>query len=109
MDFVNLSLGTPNPDHRDALLEVTGAGMTVVSAGHMLPGRLDGVVGVLSDESCRRHAYYYRGGVFYASPFPRPIPGVPPSENLEAGDSRARNVVGFDPRGVFDSSWIWIG
>jgi subtilisin family serine protease len=95
MDFVNLSLGTPNPDHRDALAEVTGAGMTVVSAGHMLPGSLDGVVGVLSDESCPRDAYYYRGGMYYASPFPRPIPGVPRSENLQGVSFAVANMTGL--------------
>jgi len=104
MDFVNLSLGTSNPDHRDALAEVTGAGMTVVSAGHMLPGSLDGVVGVLSDESCPRDAYYYRDGIFYASPFPRPIPGVPRSENLQGVSFAVANMTGlvaqFRERGI---------
>jgi subtilisin family serine protease len=95
MDFVNLSLGTPNPDHRDALKEATGAEMTVVSAGHMLPGSLDGVVGVLSDESCPRDAYYYRGGFYYASPFPRPIPGVPRSENLQGVSFAVANMTGL--------------
>jgi len=95
MDFVNLSLGTPNPDHRDALAEAMGAGMTVVSAGHMLPGSLDGVVGVLSDESCPRDAYYYRGGLFYASPFPRPKPGVPRSDNLQGVSFAVANMTGL--------------
>ena len=95
MDFVNLSLGTPNPDHRDALAEVTGAGMTVVSAGHMLPGTLDGVAGVLADENCPRDAYYYRDGMFYASPFPRPIPGVPRSENLQGVSFAVANMTGL--------------
>ena len=98
MDFVNLSLGTPNPDHRGALAEAMGAGMTVVSAGHMLPGSLDAVVGVLSDESCPRDTYYYRGGLYYASPFPRPIPGVPRSENLQGVSFAVANMTGLAAR-----------
>jgi len=94
MDLVNLSLGTANPDHRARLAEAV-LGMMVISAAEMLPGSLPGVVGVLADESCPRDAYRYRDGIFYASPYPRPIPGVPTSRNLSGVSFAVANMTGL--------------
>jgi hypothetical protein len=95
MDFVNLSLGTANPDHRARFVEALAGEMVVVSAAPMLPGSLAGVVGVDSDEGCPRDAFRYQDGVFYASPYPRPIPGVPRTHNLQGVSFAVANMTGL--------------
>lgn len=94
-DVINLSLGTTNPAHRGefvaALDRVREAGALMVSAFEMdgrlmFPGSLPGAIGVIADPECPVHRLrpILRNGtrVFRAPPFPRPIPGVPPSRNL---------------------------
>jgi hypothetical protein len=98
MDIVNLSLGTPNPAHRDSFSNVIGDDMLVVSAAHFLPGSLPGVIGVALDAECPRDAFRYRDGVFYASPYPRPIPGVPVAANLQGVSFAVANMTGLVAR-----------
>ncbi|PWU07258.1 MAG: hypothetical protein C5B51_10415 [Terriglobia bacterium] len=98
MDIVNLSLGTSNPDHRTRFLEALGDDLLVISAAQTLPGSLSGVIGVLPDPECPRDAFYYRDGVFYASPYPRPIPGVPVTANLNGASFAVANMTGFAAR-----------
>jgi hypothetical protein len=95
MDIVNLSLGTANPAHREAFLGVLDAGSLIVTPASLLPGSLPGAVGVEADAACRRDAFHYRGGVFYASPYPRPIPGVPVERNLCGVSFAVANVTGL--------------
>ena len=95
MDFVNLSLGTANPDHRARFTEALAGEMVVISAAPMLPGSLASVIGVDSDENCPRDAFRYQDGVFYASPYPRPIPGVPRSRNLQGISFAVANMTGL--------------
>jgi subtilisin family serine protease len=95
MDFVNLSLGTANPDHRDRFMDAIVGEMVVISAAHMLPGSLASVVGVASDENCSRDAFRHEDGVFYASPYPRPIPGVPKAQNLHGVSFAVANMTGL--------------
>jgi subtilisin family serine protease len=95
MDFVNLSLGTENPDHRRRFEAAIGSGMIVVSAAQMLPGSLASVVGVAADENCPRDAFRYQDGVYYASPYPRPIPGIPRSRNLQGISFAVANMTGL--------------
>jgi hypothetical protein len=95
MDLVNLSLGTANPDHRAALEGAVRDNAVVVSAAEMLPGSLAGVVGVEADESCPRDRFRYRDGLFLASPYPRPIPGVPKERNLHGVSFAVANMTGF--------------
>ena len=95
MDFVNLSLGTANPEHRARFVDALAGEMIVISAAHMLPGSLASVVGVDSDESCPRDAFRYEDGLFYASPYPRPIPGVPRSQNLNGVSFAVANMTGL--------------
>lgn len=95
MDVVNLSLGTANPDHRAQLEAAVRDNAVVVSAAHMLPGSLEGVVGVEADESCPRDRFRHRGRLFVSSPFPRPIPGVPPERNLHGVSFAVANMTGF--------------
>jgi subtilisin family serine protease len=95
MDLINLSLGTPNGEHRAAfeaaVARAGAAGKGIVSAFEVngapaLPGHLPGVVGVLADASKRpgEHGLVTHGAkkIFTACPFPRDIPGVPRERNL---------------------------
>jgi hypothetical protein len=100
MDVINLSLGTPNQDHRAPLLAAVADNGVVVSAAHLLPGSLPGVVGVAADESCPRDEFRRDGETFLASPYPRPIPGVPPSHNLQGVSFAVANMTGFVARAL---------
>ena len=95
MEVINLSLGTTNPAHRERFQRLLGSGAWVVSAADRLPGSLPSVIGVASDEGCPRQAFRYRDGVFYASPYPRSIPGVPPRGNLQGVSFAVANMTGF--------------
>lgn len=104
MDLVNLSLGTENPAHRDSFLDVLGDDLLVVSAANVLPGSLPEVIGVAPDPDCPRDAFRYHGGVFYASPYPRPIPGVPVARNLQGISFAVANMTGLVARVLKNSS-----
>ena len=98
MDVINLSLGTQNAAHRERFERVLAQTPLVVSAAHSLPGDLEGVIGVAPDAECPRDSYRYREGVFYASPFPRPIPGVPVEHNLQGVSFAVANMTGLVSR-----------
>ena len=99
MDLVNLSLGTANPEHRARFEAAIGAGLMVISVAGMLPGTLDGVIAVAPGD-CSRDAYLYENGTFIASPYPRPIPGVPPERNLQGPSFAVANMAGFAARAL---------
>jgi hypothetical protein len=94
MDVINLSLGTPNEDHRPlftATVErVRAIGATLVSAYEvngmpMLPGSLPGVIGVVEDGECPRETFRVLRDSpqrVAACPFPLDIAGVPRERNL---------------------------
>ena len=104
MDIVNLSLGTENPAHRDGFLQMIGNDLLVVSAAHVLPGSLPGVIGVASDLACQRDRFGYHEGVFHASPYPRPIPGVPLAHNLQGTSFAVANMTGIAARTLQNTS-----
>jgi hypothetical protein len=104
MDLVNLSLGTRNPAHCERFLRVLGDDLLVVSAANVLPGRLPEVIGVLPDPDCPRDAFRYHAGVFHASPYPRPIPGVPVARNLHGTSFSVANMTGLVARALENSS-----
>lgn len=95
MDVVNLSLGTENVAHRGRFEEAIGNDLLVVSAADALPGSLPDVIGVAADAECPRDEFRYRDGVFYASPYPRPIPGVPVARNLQGVSFAVANMTGL--------------
>jgi hypothetical protein len=95
MDLVNLSLGTENPAHREGFLRVMGDDLLVVSAASALPGSLPQVIGVASDPDCPRDIFRYHDGMFHASPYPRPIPGVPVARNLQGASFAVANMTGL--------------
>src|SRR4030095_14218490 len=105
VDFVNLSLGTKNPEHAAALSEVvaelTDGGAMIVAAGEQdgvrwLPGSLDGVCSVTLDWSLDRNEIRSTGDArrvsYRASGYPRPIPGVPVDKNLKGLSFAVANV-----------------
>jgi hypothetical protein len=111
MDVINLSLGTPNPDHLQTIANLSRAaferGIVLVSAREVngqsyLPGSLPGVIGVRLDWNCSRNSYRVeqldKGLVFYASGYPRPLPGVPPERNLNGISFAVANMAGFMAR-----------
>jgi len=111
MDIVNLSLGTKNEEHRTALKELIAradaAGVLFVAARYadktpVLPGMLDRVISVDVDWSLDRDQYRVsseKGSpIFYASGFPRPLPGVPVSRNLSGISFAVANMTGFVAR-----------
>jgi len=98
IDLVNLSLGTVNPAHRESFLEVIADDLLIVSPAAALPGSLPPVIGVTADPDCPRDAFRYQDGVFYASPHPRPIPGVPVAHNLQGASFAVANMTGLVAR-----------
>jgi subtilisin family serine protease len=107
--LINLSLGTANPDHEGALAaavnDAAACGAIVVAAAPegpnvWLPGALPGVVGVEVDWTCARDTCVVRIGPdgvvrIAASGFPRPIPGVPPEQNLKGLSFAVANATGL--------------
>lgn len=102
--LVNLSLGTPHTHRADqlgpALDRALERGTTVVSAledegTSWLPGSLPGAVGVMLDRDCPRHAVRLSNRAIAASPYPRPIPGVPVERNLNGISFAVANATGL--------------
>jgi subtilisin family serine protease len=115
MDVVNLSLGSTNLDHRPAMEALVAgaakAGVLLVAArcsGNtpVLPGMLDGVIGVDVDWNLTRDQYRISDEngsfVFYASGYPRSLPGVPVSRNLSGISFAVANMTGFVARACED-------
>jgi hypothetical protein len=111
VDIINLSLGTTNDAHRDLMtelvLEAADRGTLLVSAAEAegtlaLPGSLDGVIGVRVDWDCARDRFRYENIAselrWYASGFPRPLPGVPPRRNLYGVSFAVASMSGFVAR-----------
>jgi hypothetical protein len=94
MDLINLSLGTANPDHRNRFEQVLTPAAILLSVANLLPGTLPNVIAVAPDK-CPRDTFRYRDGIFYASPHPREIPGVPPERNLHGASFAVANMTGF--------------
>jgi subtilisin family serine protease len=106
--IINLSLGTANREHEEALTRVTeyaiSSGIVVIAAGEQdgvrwLPGALRGVWPVLLDwslprEECRVILRAGSPPLCYASGYPRPIPGVAPDQNLKGLSFAVANATG---------------
>ena len=111
MDIINLSLGTLNADHRapfqTAIKSIRAAGVAIVTAFAIdaqpaLPGSLLGTVAVIADAQCPwdEHQFTQIDGkpVFVASPYPRPIPGIPPKRNLHGISFAVAHITGVVAR-----------
>ena len=114
VQIVNLSLGTTVVEHEPALREAVAHAarqrVLIVSASEhdgarWLPGCLPGVVAVRLDWTCPRSTYRVSTAsdgsrTFYASGFPRDIPGVPPERNLKGVSFAVANMSGFLARAI---------
>lgn len=109
--LVNLSLGTPNDFRKlelaPALASAVEAGTIIVSAAEhdgrlWYPGSMPGVVGVVMDAEEPREGVTVvelpRGPALRASPYPRPIPGVPPERNFNGISFAVANATGVIAR-----------
>lgn len=118
--IINLSLGTPNEDHKDLLADAvqyaSERGALVVAAleqygARMYPGALAGALGVLICDECARDEFVVASETspphFYASRYPRPIPGVPQERNFSGVSFAVANVSGFLARLVEASGPEW--
>ncbi len=105
--LVNLSLGTPNDFRKlelaPAVLAAVDAGAIIVSAAEhdgrlWFPGSMPGVVGVVMDAAEPREGVSVveatRGPALRASPYPRPVPGVPPERNFNGISFAVANATG---------------
>ncbi len=113
MDVINLSLGTVNPAHRERFERLADAGAVLVvpHENAVLPSSLSFVIPVALDWDCPREAYRCvmteTGPVFYASGYPRPIPGVPPERNLHGLSFAVANMTGFVARAREAGNATW--
>lgn len=104
VDFISLSLGTANASHRERLEPLVERaavqGCRIVSARHVggvpaYPGCMATVLGVESDPHVARDKVVFRDDIAIASPYPRPIPGLPPERNLSGISFAVANVTGY--------------
>ena len=115
--LVNMSLGTPNrlraPELGPAIERAFHAGTVIVSAHEhegalWYPGALPGVVGVVADPEQPRDKLGLvelpRGTAVVASPYPRPIPGVPVERNLHGISFAVANATGLIARALRDEA-----
>jgi len=111
MHVINLSLGTLNQKHRakfeQLLARAAESGIVVVGAHKaagrpVLPGCLPSAIGVGLDWDCPRDTYRHMliesRSIFFASGYPRPIPGVPLEQNLNGISFAVANMTGFVAR-----------
>lgn len=100
-DYINLSLGTTNPEHAARLATLVARGAIWVSACEVegqacYPGALESVAGIISDPSLERDQLRELSENRYAaSPFPREIPGVPRERNLHGISFAVANATGL--------------
>jgi len=111
IDVVNLSLGTTNLDGWDKFQALSkrawAQGIVLVSARsdgirRFLPGALPNVIGVDVDWDLPRHRYRIASAdsrwYFFASGYPRPLPGVSSRKNLSGISCAVANMTGFVAR-----------
>jgi subtilisin family serine protease len=108
VQVINLSLGTPNPVHASRFAPLIAraeeSGTILVSARDAsgtpaLPGSLPGVIGVSLDWDCPRESYHSKqtadGTEWYASGYPRDLPGLARARNLHGISFAVANMAGF--------------
>jgi subtilisin family serine protease len=95
MDIVNLSLGTSKHAEK---FEPLVSRVIVVSAAGMFPGDLPGVIRVAPDPDIARDRYRVEGETFFASGYPRSMPGVSRERNLSGVSFAVANMTGFVAR-----------
>jgi hypothetical protein len=101
VDIINLSLGTSNPAHAEKFAPFLSRAIIVSPAG-TYPGDLEGAIRVAPHPNLPRGEYRSEGEIFYASPYPRPMPGVPPEINLNGVSFAVANMTGLVARACED-------
>jgi len=102
-DVINCSLGTPNAAHAalfaDAVARAGAARIVAPRTGAddapCWPGQCEGVIRVGLDWDLPRGVVDLRDGVYYASGYPRPIPGVEQRRNLHGVSFATAQVSGM--------------
>ena len=103
-DVINISTGSTNPRHRDRLepsiQRAVRAGSRIVSARlasglPSFPGCMAGVVAVEADPQVPRDQVRFDDDIAIASPYPRPIPDLPPERSLSSVSFAVANVSGY--------------
>ena len=105
--LVNLSLGTPNDFREGELAPAVQRAVereTIIVSAHehegrlWYPGSMQGVVGVVMDAGQPRDSVtpveLPSGRALRASPFPRPVPGIPPERNFNGISFAVANATG---------------
>ena len=108
VDLINLSLGTRNEAHRDAIATAINSarkeGIEVVAPAPAndnakLPENLKGVTYVGVDWSCARDRFRKNrastGLQWLASGYPRTLPGIAPEVNIKGVSFAVANMAGF--------------
>lgn len=112
VQVINLSLGTRRMEFQSAFVaaieRAAAKGTSLIAPCEAngvacLPGALPGVISVGLDWNCPRNAYRAEGGFFYASGYPRSLPGRPVERNLMGISFAVANMTGFVVR-VLQSS-----
>ena len=111
MHIINMSLGTSNSAHRERFEQLTEyaakCGSIVVAPREInnqasFPGCLPSVIGVGLDWLCERDTFrcalIKERPTFYASGYPRPVPGVPNQHNLNGISFAVAHITGFAAR-----------
>jgi subtilisin family serine protease len=111
MHLINLSLGTSQPRHeqalRDAVDHATSAGVLIVAARdegetRCFPGSLPGVVSVRADGSCPHDSFRIQRQpdalIFRASPYPHSSAALPPKSGVQGSAVAVANMTGFIAR-----------
>jgi len=111
MHLINLSLGTSQPRHEQALREAvdhaTSAGVLIVAARdegetRSFPGSLPGVVSVRADGSCPHDSFLIQRQpdalIFRASPYSHPSGALPPTSGVQGSAFAVANMTGFIAR-----------
>lgn len=111
IQVINLSLGTLSQnDHlrfEELVARAARSGVALVAAHEtsgqaVLPGSLPMTIAVGLNSDCPRDQYRCvttaSRSLFYASGYPRPIPGVPPEGNLSGISFAVANMTGFVAR-----------
>jgi hypothetical protein len=116
MQVVNLSIGIPAGPYTTAFGRIVEAsklqGMLIVAPASWrgvpsLPGCIPGVIAVDEDPDCARDQFRGAGvngrNLFYCSGYARPIPGIPPENNLRGISFAVANMTGFVARALEDT------
>jgi subtilisin family serine protease len=110
MDLVNLSLATVKAAHKVLLEDISRTVNILVAPFDFVgfpayPGSFPWVFGVSPDKDCDRDVCRMRPeGHFWASPFPRSLPGLPPQNNFSGPSFAVANLSGILCRTLFQNN-----